>query len=298
VTGARAAVAAQAKVNLFLRILAREASGYHQIETLFCRLTLADDVVVHLRSGWSIECDSPDTGPAEDNLGYRAARHYAAQRGWPPGCGIEITKRIPVGGGLGGGSADAGAVLRCLRALDPNPPSVHAIAGWAARLGADVPALTLDSPLALGWGRGDRLLSLRPLPPRPVVLYVPSVRIATRDAYGWIAASRVADTDDRARPARDPIDITELDRWDTVVPIMANDFTSIVGDRYPEIASMTARLGDVLGTQAVLLSGSGSTVYSVFNGPIADPWPLASPAGGRFVMTATADHVVGVRRIE
>jgi 4-diphosphocytidyl-2-C-methyl-D-erythritol kinase len=189
-------------------------------------------------------------------------------------------------------------VLRCLHALDPNPPPLRELAAWAARLGADVPVLMLDSPLALGWGHGDRLLSLRPLPPRPVVLYVPSVRIATRDAYGWLAASRSAGMDDSGPPVRGPIDVTELDRWDTVAPMMINDFTSIVGERYPEVASMTARLGEVPGAQAALLSGSGSTVYCVFNGPIPDPWPLASPAGGRFVATATADHVVGVRRIE
>lgn len=137
-SGPAAAVAAQAKVNLFLHILAREASGYHQLETLFCRLTLADDVVVRIGRDWHIDCDTAQAGPPEENLAYRAARLYAAERGWPAGCTIEIAKRIPVGGGLGGGSADAGGVLRCLYALDPAAPPRDVLLEWAARLGADV----------------------------------------------------------------------------------------------------------------------------------------------------------------
>ncbi len=142
-TGSAAAVAAQAKVNLFLHILAREVSGYHQLETLFCRLTLADDVVVRLADDWTLTCDASDTGPAEENLAYRAGRLYAEHRHWPQGCAIEIVKHIPVGAGLGGGSADAAAVLRCLQALDPQPPSADELLDWGARLGADVPALTI-----------------------------------------------------------------------------------------------------------------------------------------------------------
>ena len=78
-----ATVGAQAKVNLFLHILAREASGYHQLETLFCRLMLADDVLVRVGRGWNIDCDTTEAGPPEENLAYRAARLYAAERGWP-----------------------------------------------------------------------------------------------------------------------------------------------------------------------------------------------------------------------
>src|SRR5262245_8589530 len=111
---------AQAKVNLFLRVLAREANGYHQLETLFCRLELGDDVAVRVGvGGRSLDCTGgvlpPDgLGPVERNLAWRAAVMYAEATGWPNDWAIEIAKRIPVGGGLGGGSADAGAVLRCL----------------------------------------------------------------------------------------------------------------------------------------------------------------------------------------
>lgn len=292
-----AAVSAQAKVNLFLHVLAREASGFHQLETLFCRLTLADDVEVRIGRGWTIDCDTSQAGPAEENLAYRAARLYAAERGWPTGCGIQIVKRIPVGGGLGGGSADAGAVLRCLHALDPTAPSREALLQWAARLGADVPVLTLESPLALGYGRGERLVMLPPLPPMPVMLYVPRTRVATRDAYDWLATVRSHGGGNTPLAPR-AIAVHTLHRWESIAPLMANDFAPVVADRYPEIARLTSAMAALPEARACLLSGSGSTVFCVFDGPVPQPWPIAAHEGAAFVETATADHVVDVRRIE
>jgi 4-diphosphocytidyl-2-C-methyl-D-erythritol kinase len=298
VLGASAAVAAQAKVNLFLHVLAQETSGYHQLESLFCRLTLADDVVVRLRSGWTLECHGADMGPAEANLAYRAARLYQIERNWPPGCGIEIVKRIPIGGGLGGGSADAGAVLRCLRALDPNPPPMSAMLAWAGRLGADVPVLTVEAALALGVGRGDRLFELPPLPPRPVMLCVPTERVATREAYEWLAQSRRdANIASAAAPPR-MVGLAQLARWASVRPLMSNDFQPVVARHHPDIAAIVGEMAQLPGAQATVMSGSGSTVFTVFDGPIPDPWPLAARPGAAFVATATADHVVGVHRIE
>src|SRR6188472_3643240 len=133
-----ARVAAQAKINLRLRILAREESGYHQIETLFLRLMLADDVVVRIIDGArSLDTtgavDPRQLGPVERNLAWRAATAYADATGWPAGFAIELTKEIPIGGGLGGGSADAGAVLRALDALAPTPIGEPALLAIAAR---------------------------------------------------------------------------------------------------------------------------------------------------------------------
>src|SRR6185503_6143916 len=110
--GTTARTVAQAKVNLFLRVLAREADGYHQLATLFCRLELGDDVTVRVGvGGRSLDCTGdglpPDgLGPVEQNLAWRAAARYAETTGWPNDWTIGITKLIPVGGGLGGGSAD------------------------------------------------------------------------------------------------------------------------------------------------------------------------------------------------
>ncbi len=311
-SGRAAAVGAQAKVNLFLHVLSREDSGYHQIETLFCRLELADEVVVRLPgtgagTARSIDCAGDDTGPPEENLAYRAAALYAECRGWPSGFAIEVTKHIPVGGGLGGGSADAGAVLRALRALDPDPPDAATLQRWAARLGADVPVMTLDSPLALGWGRGEQLLPLPALPSRAVMLYVPEFRVATREAYQWWDEARSADRGDQPPPRRVDYpgaprprahDPATLGDWGHVAPLMTNDFEAVVGARHPEIPIMTTRLRALPGAAAALLSGSGSTVYCVMSASRPPRDLIEPPVAGTVVQTTTADHVVGVRRID
>jgi 4-diphosphocytidyl-2-C-methyl-D-erythritol kinase len=311
VTGRAASLQAQAKVNLFLRVRDREPSGYHQIETLFCRLDLADDVVVRVPgpgkgSVRSLDSTGDDTGPREENLAYRAAVLYAAQRGWPSGFAVEITKRIPVGGGLGGGSADAGAVLRVLRALDPEPPPAATLLLWAAQLGADVPFMAMESPLALGSGHGEILTALAALPARGVVLYIPSFRVSTRDAYRWLDESRTAPGADGPPAARDAAtpagvrfpDPAAFRDWDRVAPLMMNDFEPVVGQRYGDIPLVVSRLRAVPNVIAALMSGSGSTVYGVMDAFDAPRGVMLMPADGNLMMTSTAEHVVGVHPIE
>ena len=119
-----ARIAAQAKLNLHLRILAREESGYHSIETIFHRIDLADDILVATTGGErSIDVTGEETGPAESNLAYRAASAYAELAGWLRGFRIEIEKKIPVGAGLGGGSrCDCSRVLGVEEALVRSAP--------------------------------------------------------------------------------------------------------------------------------------------------------------------------------
>src|ERR671937_1623495 len=141
-----ARVMAQAKVNIFLLVGGVDDSGYHVLATLFQRIDLADEVVVRVGGpsrSRSLDCSGPQLprdglGPVEKNLAFRAALAYADRTGWPRGFAVELTKNIPVGGGLGGGSADAGAVLRALEVLSPRPVGPQAIQDLAASLGADV----------------------------------------------------------------------------------------------------------------------------------------------------------------
>ena len=120
-----ARVLAQAKINLLLRVGPRDQAGYHQIVTVFQRIDLADEVLVRVGgSVRTLDCTGPrlpsrGLGAPEDNLAYRAAVAYAERAKWLRGFSVELTKNIPTGGGLGGGSSDAGAVLRALDALDP-----------------------------------------------------------------------------------------------------------------------------------------------------------------------------------
>src|SRR5207245_8916284 len=190
----RVRIAAHAKVNLFLRILAREApSGYHQIETAFALLELADELVVSRTAdggGVTLAVEGPDLGPVEDNLAVRAARVVLDATDRKFGVAIELTKRIPVRAGLGGGSSDAAAALHAVNALANGAVPRHELFQFGARLGSDVPFFVTGAPLALGWGRGERMLVLPPLPVAPALLVTPPVGVATAEAYGWVDAAR------------------------------------------------------------------------------------------------------------
>jgi 4-diphosphocytidyl-2-C-methyl-D-erythritol kinase len=286
-----ARVRAQAKVNLALRVLAREEGGFHQIETLFQRLALADVVSVHeahtraldVRFGDSAR--AVDLGPVEKNLAWRAADAYAAVARWPQGFSIEIEKWIPVGGGLGGGSADAAAVLRALDALAPRPLGDAALLDIAARLGADVAFLTSPSELALGWGRGDRLLDLPPLPEAAVLLVVPDFGVNTGEAYGALAAHRASRARHPGATWRSP---RAIGGWTAVAADAVNDFESVIFDRHPTLATVRAQLAALPGTVMALMSGSGSTLFAVLSRDAEAPRLPALPAGWTTVLTATA----------
>jgi 4-diphosphocytidyl-2-C-methyl-D-erythritol kinase len=283
-----ARVSAQAKINLILRVLAREASGYHSIETLFLRLDLADHVVVRITSGRALDCKgsviaSAGLGPTEQNLAYRAAVAYTDAVGWPSGFAIEIEKRIPVGAGLGGGSADAGAVLRALDALSPTPLGSRLIE-LAAPLGADVPFMTLESPMSLGWGRGERLFPVHALDRRPVLLAMPDFGVSTADAYGWLSADRGS-----YAPAAEVIAPDAVATWETIAAIATNDFESVVARRHPVIAELVDELTSMNAVLA-MLSGSGSSVFGVFDEPV-DPAALTRSTGFTTLPTHTSERV-------
>ncbi len=288
-----ARVVAQAKINLLLHVLARETSGYHAIETVFLRLELGDDVRVRIESGRSIDCrgasmPAEGLGVPESNLAYRSAVAYSEAIGWPSGFAIEIEKRIPVGGGLGGGSADAGAVLRLLDAMSPRPLGKNLLE-LAAPLGADVPFMATEHAMALGWGRGERLLALPPLPSRPVMLAIPPFAIATRDAYGWLAESR-----EGCVPGATILDPAQLGSWGGIAQLATNDFHSVVAARQPMVAELADELR-AAGAAIAMLSGSGSTVLGIFDE--ADPPPVASlvrSTGHAVIATRTSERVAAV----
>ena len=292
-TATAASLEAQAKINFLLRILAREETGYHQLETLFARIELADSVrCFTATSGREVIVEGADVGPMEQNLAYRAAVAFTEATGWPTGFRIEIEKRIPMGGGLGGGSADAGAVLRILNKLSPAPLPSSQLMTLALRLGADVPFLTGDSTLALAWGRGERMLSLPPLPAREIALLVPPFGVETKAAFGWIAESR------KGAPltAPQPMQLQDLDRWEGVARVAENDFETPVFHQHPELAGGLEALHEA-GAKIARMSGSGSTLFGVFErrpNLTAARWP----AEMRLVSTRTATAVAAVRVLD
>jgi 4-diphosphocytidyl-2-C-methyl-D-erythritol kinase len=289
---------AQAKINLALRVLDKGTDGYHAIETVFLRLELGDDVEIRTTTGKrSLKCYEMRDWPAEGNLAFRAAALYADETGWPKGFEIEIEKNIPIGGGLGGGSADAAAVLRILNGLAPKPISDEALLELGGRLGSDVPFLTSDYAMALAWGRGDTLLRLDPLPVRDVQLFFPPFGIDTAQAYGLLDDSRT----DSAN--RSPELTTEMfATWDSAAKNSVNDFEPVIRSRWPEIDALLAR-----GARSGVfhrMSGSGSTVFKVagVNAPRIESKSGAGStivaAGTRSIITRTSTSVVQIELLD
>ena len=254
------AVSAPAKINLFLRVLGRETDGYHALETLFCRVDLADEMRAERRErGVSIEVEGADLGPAEQNLAVRATALVLDATGNRFGVHLALAKRIPVQAGLGGGSSDAAAALVLVNQLAGNAVPRHELLQLAARLGSDVPFCLSGGPLALAWGRGERLLQLPPLPPAPVLLLLPPVGIPTAQAYGWLDAARQF----AGRRGAVALDLDALSRWGDIGRMAGNDFESPVFGRHPEVRAAFEAL---VGTRPLVcrMSGSGSALFAVY----------------------------------
>jgi 4-diphosphocytidyl-2-C-methyl-D-erythritol kinase len=257
----RVRASAHAKLNLFLRILARESGGYHQIETAFALLELADELTVSRAPGGrvALTVHGPDLGPTDDNLAVRAARAVLDATGHTFGVAIELTKHIPVRAGLGGGSSDAAATLHAVNALAgdavPRPELLH----FATRLGADVAFFASGAPAAVAWGRGERLLRLTPPAAAPVLLAVPTVGVATPDAYRWW------DQLHPEPPLHGPVVLAEeaFATWGSVGRLGGNDFELPVFGKHPPLRALFERLA-ATHPYWVRLCGSGSAVAAVY----------------------------------
>lgn len=274
-------VRAHAKLNLGLKIVARRPDGFHELRTVFQTISLADRLEVELaRSGrglW-IESRGLDAPTGEANLAYRAAALGAEAFGVPGGIRIHMEKRIPLGAGLGGGSADAAAVLRVLARAARRPPSWRAQLDCAARLGSDVPALLLGGTV-LGLGRGEEVYPLADLGRWHCVVVLPGgevSHIATPEAFArWDGARRLT-----ARQASDTI-MEFCSLLPQVLPAFRSDERNrgpkgprvqagLENDFQPEVFSLSPdfpRIHHQLRRSQALwvsLTGSGAAQYGLF----------------------------------
>ncbi len=269
---------AHAKINLFLRILARETSGFHSIETVFQKLALHD--VVHVATNnreRSLLCEGPampsgGLGAQENNIAWRAAIALSDATRWDTGWEITIEKHIPVGGGLGGGSADAAAVLRAMNTLCPHPLDHESLIALGGTLGADVPFFVSDASLSLAWGRGDRLFTLSPLPRMAVTLVAFENGVNTGHAYAAFAWSRSDGTPDVVANPKAGVVYSEhvFSSWDNVCAVAANDFEAVVPSMHagvaaalPLVRAAAQRVRDAGAPAIGMMSGSGATCFVV-----------------------------------
>jgi 4-diphosphocytidyl-2-C-methyl-D-erythritol kinase len=252
-----------AKINLSLRVLGRRADGFHELRPIFQTVSLCDELTFEACAGEDIHlrCSAPDVPADESNLVRRAATALRERFGVRRGAHILLEKRIPAGGGLGGGSSDAAAALVGLTRLWGLGAGPGELSELGARLGADVPFF-LTGGTALGTGTGADITPLEDAPPRHLLLVTPRVRVSTAEAYGALGATALTKAESAVIL---PISHTEAEFHDSPREVMSNDFEPVVFRLFPEILRARDALAEA-GARRAMLSGSGSSVFGVFDG--------------------------------
>jgi len=255
---------APAKLNLFLHIVGRRADGYHLLQTAFQLLDWGDEVRLRVREDGAIRRIDPLPCVADaDDLGVRAAQALREATGCRLGADIAIEKRVPVGGGLGGGSSDAATVLVALNALWGTGLGEDALAGLGAKLGADVPVFVRGRS---AWGEGiGEVLTPLALPERWFVIADPGVPVPTRELF------QVPELTRNSPRLTIPLFVSGVGS--------GNAFEPVVRARFPAVAAAL----DWLGRHGeARLSGSGGSVFAA----------VASREAGEAVL---ADRPAGLR---
>jgi 4-diphosphocytidyl-2-C-methyl-D-erythritol kinase len=256
-----------AKVNLGLEVLGHRQDGYHELRTIFQTISLHDDVVLRPHAtDIVVECDHPGVPLDETNLAVRAARDLQRFARVPGGVEIRIVKRIPVAGGLGGGSSNAACVLRGLDRLwrlGLGPAGLHPL---ARRLGADVPFFLVGGT-ALGLARGDEVYPLWRQVRGEVVIVDPERPLSTAAVFKRLDGS-LTPRDETNRIFR--FVSSDLAGQGTAFPILSNDLERPALEEAPDLAARVDLIRGILVREGALmasLSGSGASYFGLFDDP-------------------------------
>lgn len=254
---------AAAKVNLHLEVLGRRPDGYHEVRTLLQSIDLCDSLSVEVDPSGGLSLGVEPEGvvsAGDDNLVLRAAEALRRQTGCRLGARFGLTKRIPVGAGLGGGSADAAAALVALNRLWRVHLLQYELHELAAGLGSDVPFF-LQGGLALGVGRGEEIYPLPDLPRLGVLVVMPEISVSTAAVYGRFESGQTWRSPD-PRVYALSAGLVAAVPWGEFV----NDLQSVVVETWPEVAEALAAL-ESSRPRLAAMTGSGSAVFAVFDGP-------------------------------
>jgi 4-diphosphocytidyl-2-C-methyl-D-erythritol kinase len=245
-----------AKINLGLEIVAKRPDRYHDIRTLFQSIDLADRIELEPTSDGKIrlEGDDPSVPWDRTNLVSRAARLLQQETGTSAGAFIRVTKAVPPGKGLGGGSSNAAVTLYALNRLWALGLGPETLAELALGLGSDVPFF-LHGGLCLGESRGEALTRLADFPPLPCVLVFPPYPILTAEIYAGVGPSLTSE-------GKDSKIMRFLDTGD--FGLLENDLEHIIFRRYPELDGFK-RFFKGQGAMLSLVTGSGSAVFGLFS---------------------------------
>jgi 4-diphosphocytidyl-2-C-methyl-D-erythritol kinase len=246
-----------AKINFWLEVLGKRDDGYHELSSLMLPIGIYDEIQLEVLHECRIrlECDHPEVPRDRTNLAWRAAELFLGESGVVPALGIGLKKRIPVGAGLGGGSANAAGVLLGLNELYEGRVTPEALHAMATKLGADVPFFLYQLP-ALATGIGEKLYEVTGVMDYPLLLVKPPVTVSTAWVYGSLKLTRGESRIKVPRLLADPWNIAQF---------LENDLESVTLKALPVLSRLKQWLLEQ-GAIASLMSGSGPTVFGVFEG--------------------------------
>jgi 4-diphosphocytidyl-2-C-methyl-D-erythritol kinase len=253
-------VLARAKINLSLEVLNRRSDGFHNLRTVFQTVSLADtiDIEAERARRTSVVLDADVAIPGE-NLIVRAAHAVLDALHVKAVVRCRLRKKIPMGGGLGGGSSDAAAVLQVLPHLLGKSLPAERLIEIGGGLGSDVPVFLIGGTV-LGLGRGTELYPLPELPSTPVLLIAPDLHVSTSDAYKALGRTEWMPYESNST-ARLVQSMAAGRDW---AAACVNDFERAVFDLHPELSTIRTKL-QRLGARPARMTGSGSCIYGVFS---------------------------------
>ena len=249
-----------AKINLTLDVLGKRDDGYHDLKSIMQTISIRDDVEIDVDTGkpWVLHCSNESIPTDERNLAWKAARVFFDRIGREPdGIEIRITKRIPVGSGLGGGSADAAAVLRALNRHYDNPLSILALAELGASIGSDVPFCTVCGT-AMVEGRGERIRKLPDLPECMFVVCKPDFSVSTPELYRKLDETVIAHHPDN-KAMESALLAGDLEK---VCQNIYNVFDPVVTADHLELNYIKS-IFNSYGALAFQMTGSGSACFAI-----------------------------------
>ena len=249
-----------AKINLTLDVLGKRDDGYHDLKSIMQTISIRDDVEIDVDTGkpWVLHCSNESIPTDERNLAWKAARVFFDRIGREPdGIEIRITKRIPVGSGLGGGSADAAAVLRALNRHYDNPLSILALAELGASIGSDVPFCTVCGT-AMVEGRGEQIRKLPDMPDCCFVVCKPQFSCSTPELYKELDAAVIG-----KRPNHQAMESALLaGDLGKIAENICNVFDPVVTKDHLELNDIKS-IFNSYGSVAQQMTGSGSAVFAI-----------------------------------
>ena len=249
-----------AKLNLTLDVLGKRPDGYHDIKSVMQAISLRDDIEIDIGTGkpWKLLCDKEDIPTDERNLAWKAAKLFFDTTGKDPqGLEIRITKRIPAEAGLGGGSADAAAVLRALNRHYGAPFSLPALAELGGQIGSDIPFCVLCGT-AMAEGRGEKLRPLSNVSDCIFVVCKPDFSVSTPALYAKIDEKAIAQRPDH-RAMESALLAGDLG---AVAQNLCNVFDPIVTEEHLELNYIKS-IFNSYGAVGYQMTGSGSAVYCI-----------------------------------